>query len=127
MDDPRPYSEWRMSSIGRWRDAFHNFGHLWFEEARNGALKTIPESASDETKRIAAKAIDTALYATMMIFEGVVCAPIDKQHRMEFALLARVYNRENPPTLVETIEIAPGGQESVCMGFHHWTEGNFRE
>lgn len=63
----------------------------------------------------------------MMILEGVVSAPIDTLHKMEFALIARVYNKDNPPTCVETFEIAPNGEESVCMGFHFWTDGNFTE
>jgi len=127
MSEPRKYSEWRKTANGRWRDAFHTFGHLWFEHARDDAISQIPPNVSQETRAIATKAITHALYNTMMILEGVVPVPADGKTKIEFALIARVSNPEIGDSLIETIEIAPDGEETVCMGFHFWTAGNFRE
>lgn len=125
MNQPRPYPEWRTDPIGRWRDAFHTFGHLWFSHARDQALQTVPITASAETKALAAKAVDAALYNTLMILEGVVGAGAGAGHVLEFALIARVREKGSPKPS-ETFEVAPNGEESVCMGFHLWTAGDFR-
>ena len=125
MIEPRSYPEWRNDRVGRWRDAFHAFGHLWFSHARDKALQTIPASTSGETRALVVKAVDTALYNTMMILDGVVVGQADAEHRVEFALIARVREKGSPERS-ETFELAPNGEESACMGFHIWAEGDFR-
>jgi len=62
----------------------------------------------------------------MMILQRVVSATADESHALEFALVARVRNRENPYAVVEEFELAPEGEEAACMGFHVWTDGDFQ-
>jgi hypothetical protein len=122
MVKPRPYREWRADPTGRWRDVFHTFGHLLLTHARDGAI----QSAAGKHKDVAAKAATDALYNLMMILEGVVGAEIDADHSIEFALVARVRRKAEEDAITEQFELAPGGAEPACMGFHLWTEGEFR-
>jgi hypothetical protein len=62
----------------------------------------------------------------MMILEGVVGPEVGAEHTLEFALVARVRERNNQSVVLEQFELAPDGEESVCMGFHFWTDGDFR-
>ena len=127
MDRPRPYPDWRQDPVGRWRDAFHTFGHLLFTHTLNSVIADIPQSATPEARVIATKAASDALYSVMMILEGIVGAPADQDHLIEFALIARVLGSASPHECVEQFELAPNGAESACMGFHFWSEGNFLE
>ena len=126
MEIPRPYSAWRNDPDQRWRDAFHTFGHLLMTHARDNALDQVPATASGETRTIAAKAAVDALYNVMMILERVVVAPAEDEHMLEFALIARVRETTKPYRVVEEFELAPNGEESACMGFHFWTDGDFQ-
>jgi hypothetical protein len=110
---------------GRWRDAFHAFGHLWFSHARENALRTIPACASKEARAVAVEAVDAALYNTMMIFDGIVAARPDATHTVGFSLTAQVREAASHDC-IESFELAPNGEESTCMGFHLWAEGDFR-
>jgi hypothetical protein len=74
----------------------------------------------------AEKGATDALYNLMMILEGVVGAPIGAELTLEFALIARVRDSREPYPIVEEFELAPNGDESACMGFHFWTDGDFR-
>ena len=125
MEKLRSYYEWRTDQNGRWRDAFHTFGHLLLSHAKNEALSKLPETASVESKEIADKAVTDALYNLMMILEGVVGAPIGDAQSIEFALIAKI--RNSTDETIEQFELAPNGEEPACMGFHSWTSGSFRE
>jgi hypothetical protein len=125
MAKPRLYPHWRTNTEKRWRDAFHTFGHLLLTHARDKALKGMPQSASGECKAIAAKVATDVLYNVMMILEGVVGAKADADHSLEFALVARVRDKSRSDAISEEFELAPNGAESVCMGFHFWTGGDF--
>jgi hypothetical protein len=122
MVKPRPYKEWRRDPTGRWRDVFHTFGHLLLTHARGGAIK----AAASKHKDVAEKAATDALYNLMMILEGVVGAEIDVDHSIEFALVARVRKKGEEDAIIEQFELAPEGAETACMGFHLWTDGEFR-
>ncbi len=126
MTEPRPYPEWRSDPDGRWRDAFHTFGHLLMTHARDEAIAKIPPNASDEAREVATKTVVNALYNVMMILEGIVRASAVANHYLEFALMARVRESETPCQILEEFELAPEGEESACMGFHFWTDGDFR-
>jgi hypothetical protein len=75
---------------------------------------------------VATKAAVSALYNVMMILEGVAAVHMAGDPRLEFALVARIRERETPYRVVEEFELAPNGEESACMGFHVWTDGDFR-
>ena len=122
MELPRPYSEWRTDSNGRWRDAFHTFGHLLLSHARDGAVNDAPPDQKD----IAGKAATDALYKLMMILEGVVGVAPGDGRELEFALVARVRD-SSTNAILEQFELAPDGNEPACMGFHIWADGEFRE
>lgn len=122
MDLPRPYSEWRTDPNGRWRDAFHTFGHLLLSHARDSVVDGTPL----EQKDIANRAATDALYNLMMILEGVVGVPAVDGRELEFALVSRVRD-SSTKAVIEQFELAPNGDEPACMGFHIWTEGEFRE
>lgn len=126
MNPPRFYHEWRSETNGRWRDAFHTFGHLLMTHARDGALQNIPKTATAEAREIAAKAVIDALYHVMMILEGVAGVQIGGDRSLEFALVARVRESEQPYRIVEEFELAPNGEEPACMGFHFWKDADFR-
>jgi hypothetical protein len=121
MTDPRPYDEWRTDPNGRWRDAFHAFGHMLLTHARDRVVADTPA----ENRELAARIATDTLYNLMMILEGVVAAPVGRGHVLDVALTARVRGPDG--SIVEQFELAPDGEESVCMGFHLWTEGEFRE
>ena len=122
VTEPRPYREWRSDPSGRWRDAFHSFGHILLTHARDGAVQRI----APEHREAATRAATDALYNLMMILEGVVGPEVGAEHTLEFALVARVRERNNQSVVLEQFELAPDGEESVCMGFHFWTDGDFR-
>jgi hypothetical protein len=122
VTDPRPYKEWRSDPTKRWRDAFHNFGHILLTHARNGAVQDV----APEHRDVATKAATDALYNVMMILEGIVGPEIGEEHTLEFALVARIRERTNQSVVVEQFELAPEGEEPACMGFHFWAEGDFR-
>ncbi len=126
MNPPRSYHEWRSEPNGRWRDAFHTFGHLLMTHARDDALQQLPETTGAEARDIAAKAVNDALYNVMMILEGVAGVQIGGDRSLEFALVARVRESEQPYRIVEEFELAPNGEEPACMGFHLWKDGDFR-
>ncbi len=88
-------------------------------------MQTIPFSASDEVRALAVAAVDTAIYNTMMIFDGIVGAQADATHTVGFALITQVREAGSHDP-VESFELAPNGEESACMGFHLWAEGDFR-
>jgi hypothetical protein len=127
MNQPRRYPEWRSDSNGRWRDAFHTFGHLLMTHARDEALKRIPAGTSADTREVARKAVHDALYNVMMMLEGVVGVSPDSNRALEFALICRLRESEKPYAVVEEFELAPHGEEPACMGFHFWTDGEFQE
>jgi hypothetical protein len=91
--------------------------------ARDEALKRIPPDASAETREVAREAVQDALYNVMMMLEGVVGVTPGSGRALEFALICRVRESEEPHTVVEELELAPNGAESACMGFHFWTDG----
>jgi len=125
VEKPRSYSEWRTDQNGRWRDAFHTFGHLLLSHAKYEALSKLPETSSMESKEIADKAVTDALYNLMMILEGVVGTTIGDDQSIEFSLVAKIRNSRDE--IVEQFELAPNGEEPACMGFHSWTSGSFRD
>ena len=61
----------------------------------------------------------------MMIFDGIVAARADATHTVGFALIAQVREAGSRGP-IESFELAPNGEESGCMGFHLWAEGDFR-
>ena len=108
MDLPRPYSEWRTDTDGRWRDAFHSFGHLLLTHARDGAIN----NTRSEHQDVASTAATDALYNFMMILEGVVGVPAADDRRIEFALVARV-RETSTKAVIEQFELAPDGRGCV--------------
>lgn len=116
---PRPYREWRTTAAARWRDAFFTFGHLLMRHARDGAVRESRDKAA------AAETVSSALYRTFQILEGVTGADIGDGHTIEFALLARVRDSQTD-AIVETFELAPDGEETLCMGYWLLEEGEFR-
>ena len=118
----KSYSEWRSDEHQHWIDAGHTFGVHLMKQARDQALGTIPENASAETRAVATEAVRVALGGVMQMLDGFYINEIGEQHRVEYALLARITNRER--TLVEEIELAPDG-DGLCMGFAGWWEDKF--
>lgn len=117
---PRPYREWRTTAAARWRDAFFTFGHLAMRHARDGTVRDHRKNPG------AAEVASSALYRMFQIFEGIVGADIGDDHTIEFALVARVRDRRTD-AIVETIELAPDGEETICMGYCLLEEGEFRQ
>src|ERR1700724_2605916 len=106
MSQPRRYPEWRSDTNGRWRDAFHTFGHLLMTRARGEALKRKPTGTSADSREVARKAVHDALYNVMMMLEGVVGVPPSGDRALEFALICRVRESQKPNAVVEEFELA---------------------
>ena len=126
MTSPRPYPKWRANRNGRWRDAFHTFGHLIMTHARDNAVEEAAAKAPEKVRNLAQKVAVAALYNVMMILDGVVVPDGDDDNMIQFVLTARVRRRSKPYKIVEEFELAPEGEEPACMGFHFWTEGDFQ-
>ena len=118
----KSYSEWRSDKHHHWIDAGHTFGVHLMQQARDEALENIPENASAETRAVATMAVHDALGGVMQMLDGFYRNEIGNQHKVEYALLARIINQEG--TKVEEIELAPDG-DGLCMGFAGWWEDEF--
>jgi len=53
----------------------------------------------------------------------ISCACIRQGSRW---LIEALQNVEDGSVVLEQFELAPDGEEPVCMGFHFWTDGDFR-
>jgi hypothetical protein len=117
-----PFSKWPSDPHARWVQAANTFGRHLMAAARDYAFGRIPESAPPEVREAAEKAALDAIYGVMMLLDGVANAKMDKSHRVEYALFARV-RKANQPDPVEQFELAPDG-DGLCMGYHGWVAGH---
>jgi hypothetical protein len=91
--------------------------------ARDYEVERIPESATPEAREVATQAALDAIYGMMMLLDGVADSEIDKTHRFEYLLLARV-RKAGQAEPVEQFELAPNG-DGLCMGYHGWVVGDY--
>ncbi len=119
MTKTKPYAKWGKDAQKRWIELANHFGRELMLAARNYACDQIPAGASRQEKAAAKKGALDAIYGTLMLLDGVVGEPIDEQHQVEYALIARV--RDDKGETLEEIELAPGG-DGLCMGHHDWVK-----
>ncbi|TYP73188.1 hypothetical protein [Paenibacillus methanolicus] len=117
------YKNWPTDEHARWIRMGHFFGKTLMEEVKGHAKERIDPASSVEERLAAEKAIRDTLYGFMMLLDGVIDSPIDQDHGVEFALVARVFNQDTREYL-EEIELAPDG-DGLCMGIHMWEDGEF--
>jgi hypothetical protein len=101
----------------------HLFGKTLMSNVKEHAKEKINSNCSVEERLAAEKAISDTLYGFMMLLDGVIDSSIDKEHGVEFALIARVFD-QNTREYLEEIELAPDG-DGLCMGIHMWEDGEF--
>lgn len=118
------YNEWPTDEHARWIKMGHFFGKTLMDNVKGYAKKNINSNCSVEERLAAEKAISDTLYGFMMLLDGVIDSSIDKDHRVEFALIARVFD-QNTREYLEEIELAPDG-DGLCMGIHMWEDGEFK-
>lgn len=117
------YKEWPTDEHARWIKMGHFFGKTLMENVKGYAKEKITSNCSVEERLAAEKAISDTLYGFMMLLDGVIDSSIDKDHGVEFALIARVFD-QNTREYLEEIELAPDG-DGLCMGIHMWEDGEF--
>ena len=117
------YANWPSEPHARWLQAGNTFGWHLMTAARDYAVQRIPASASPGDREIAQKAALDAIYGIMMLLDGAAESKIDETHRVEYALVARIF-ASGQREAIEQFELAPHG-DGLCMGFHGWTAGEF--
>ena len=118
-----PYASWPEEPESRWVYAGHTFGIHLMKATRDQALKRIPADADEETRRVAAAAVHTAIFGMMELLDGFFRNEIDSEHRVDYVLQAHIRSRDGGP-VQETVEIAPGG-DGLAIGFHGWWKNEF--
>jgi hypothetical protein len=124
QDGQRPYAKWSKDPPSRWVDAGNTFGRHLMTSARDYAFGRIPQGTSAKTREVAEKAALDAIYGMMMLLDGIPRNDIDANHRIEYALEARIIDRRSGDEPVERFELAPEG-DGLCIGYHGWVGGNF--
>lgn len=118
----RPYSKWSTDEHSRWIDCAHTFGIHLMQAARDEAISAIPADATERERQLATKAAFDALYGVAQLLDGVADSDIDDDHRIEYALHARV--RDSEWNEIESIELDPDG-DGICMGIHGWWKDEY--
>jgi hypothetical protein len=78
----------------------------------------------DGPRDTAEKAALDAIYGMMMLLDGIPTNDIDADHRVVYALEARVTDRRSGWEPIEHFELAPDG-DGLCIGYHGWVKGDF--
>ncbi len=118
-----PFSKWPADPHARWIEAGNTFGRHLLAAARDYAFERIPVSTLPEVRETAKRAALDAIYGMMMLLDGVTDTKLDKSHRVEYALVARVRTADQLDP-VEQFELAPDG-DGLCMGYHGWVARDF--
>jgi hypothetical protein len=118
----RPYETWPEDRNSRWVYAGHTFGIHLIKAARDQALGQIPAGTDEATKRVASKAIRTALGGVAELLDGFFRNEIDSEHRVEYVLQARIVHTDGRE--LETVELARGG-DGLAMGLSGWWLNEF--
>ena len=117
------YQDWPIDERARWIKMGHFFGRTLMDEVKGYAVAKINPDCSIEERNAAEKAISDTLYGFMMLLDGVINSSIDKNHGVEFALIARIFD-SNTSKYLEEIYLAPDG-DGLCMGINMWEDGEF--
>jgi hypothetical protein len=116
---PRPYPEWRPKDIDRAEDAAYAFGHDLIVHCREEALRKVPLDATEATRAIVEKAVDTALHNVMDMLEGFWPLPSGSTHSLAYALQVRISDAAGK--VVETQEISPAKLD-LPVGYWKWSK-----
>jgi hypothetical protein len=88
------------------------------------ALERIGPQVSAEARAAAEKAIDDAVYGTMMVIDGVSGRIANDTHAVELSVAVKLLNRETDGIIAE-MDLMQG--DGMCMGYHRWIDGDFGE
>jgi hypothetical protein len=101
----------------------HAAAFILFENIRNRALVKIDQNASAETRRVAEKAIDDAMYGLMMLIDGVIGGLRNSDYEVEVRVLARLKKTKNNDAPIQELDLRDS--DGFCLGFHDSKEGAF--
>jgi len=119
---PKDYPNWRTNAFDRAEDAAYAFGYHLIVHCRDEAIATIPQDASQDTRKITEEAVDVALHNVMDMLEGFWKLETGPEHSIELALGVRVHDADN--NVLETNEISPCKQD-LPIGYWKWA--HYRE
>lgn len=101
----------------------HAAGHIIFKQMREYAVGRIPKETDASTREKIVSGIDDAVYAYMMLLDGVF-SPFDNE-QYEVSIDTRILLTKKDGEIVKAINTLDG--DGMCMGFHGWKEGDFGE
>ena len=102
--------------------AQHAAGHILFERVRAAGLADIDPDLPAAERRHAERAVDAAMYALMMLIDGVSGGIHDGERAVVLRFLVDVMEGERV-----TYSLDLGQGDGMCMGFHAWRDGDFGE
>lgn len=100
----------------------HAAGTILFERVRAAGLAAIDPRADDGTRAMATEAVDAAMYALMMLIDGVSGGIEGAAHAVRLTFGVELVEGER---VAATVDLRSG--DGMCMGFHMWREGDFGE
>lgn len=97
-------------------------GYILVRDVRDYARSCLDPGLSADTRAVALKAIDDALYGLAMVIDGVPEPLENASHRvyLETRVVLAEWRDGQLRELRQVID-----QESFCMGYHRWLEGDF--
>lgn len=98
----------------------HAAGFIIFEDVRSYAVESIDPSLDAECRAAALKAIDQAVYAMMMVADGVTGALRNGGDTVRLKMSVVLHRGD---TIIQERALSDG--DEMCMGYHHWLEKDF--
>jgi hypothetical protein len=98
----------------------HATGFIIFEDVRKHAAESIDPSVDPECRAVALKAIDQAVYAMMMVADGVTGALRNGDDTLQIKLSVLLRRGDK---VVQEMALVDG--DGMCMGYHGWLQEDF--
>jgi hypothetical protein len=100
----------------------HAAGLLLFERVRAAGLASIDPGAAEETRAAATLAVDSAMYALMMLIDGASGGLKGQGRAVDLTFGVELVEGHR---VVTKLDLRAG--DGMCMGYHSWTAGDFGE
>lgn len=103
----------------------HAAGFILFEDVRGYARSKIDPSLPPQTRLVAEKAIDDALYGLMMVLDGVTGSLSGTTTEVNLRTRVRLVTRPalSPSAVIAELDLFEG--DGMCIGYHGWLENDF--
>lgn len=99
----------------------HAAGKLLFERVRAAGLAHPDPALPKQTREVAAAAVDYAMYALMMLIEGVSGGLTGNGHEVRLKCVAQLLDEKGD--VQYELDLRDG--DGMCMGYAGWREGDF--